>query len=60
MLTTALYSFCLFYALERKMVFKEIIHFQCFTEIVTPEHRKPCLRSREIYDFGRDVHAQHT
>ena len=36
-----------------KKIFKEVMHFHYMTYMATSQHKNPCPRGHEIYNFGR-------
>ena len=42
-----------------KKIFKEIMHFHYMTYMATPEHKNPCPRGHEMYNFGRAFLVHH-
>ena len=37
----------------KKKIFKEIMQFHYMTYMATPQHKNPCPRSHQIYNFGK-------
>ena len=40
-------------------ILKEIMHFHHMTYMTTPQHKNPCPRGHEIYNFGRPFLGHH-